>query len=966
MENQKQKYYIPTFAELGEEANKLIANDDPLKRHSHAHRLLHFSFALVFTCITIGFAAFFAGNPADGAGFDKITIKGEGEVFIIDEFGKKNEIIKETPVFAGETIATGKRSVATIAINETRAVYLNNETEIVLTAKNEIELKKGQIWVFSAEETFVATPQAKIRIENATGDFQINNNNYQITSWNHNLEIEFDLGNREKIKNFLLPLGSRIIFNGDQLKPDLARLRFSKLKKELKLHSAGITEWEEENIKKDKNIVFRLEEENFIASEVQSTLPGSYLAARSFFSLIPERKTVAEDDRLAAKTEEVFNYLAKGNFDQAKKILITKKFSEEQLAEMWQKTYIMSKKENFLKANHEIANIWLTIAVDKPELKNKLLRFSLALREDLLKLREPALLALEDEYFRNLWKSVNTAGSSTELMGHMEALFRMTEFYADRVDSDALKTNEWLNDFALVNEDPQAKDLLKLEIAQKNLTLTNVLMDAEQYLLAKEVIKNLQTRLALETIPEIFQIKEKILEEDRLINEKLAFVSANGSLNEEELAQKIKDRAKAEELLRELESDNVDTEESADLDDQKLLNSVRDRFAEMEITIIAHDVLDDSKNTFSIEKAILTNNVSFSAIYNRSNDSLSGIVFDGGKEYPGGIALSGVAWLAESVSESGEEVDGSLHAAATTEPIPEEQGLDSTVITLVKKVAQSKLAPLGLNIESRNITALSENEVRIKGATIGSKETKDLIEEITFDFNIENSSFRNITVSDYPAGEATVGDFVAKIKAAAEKQDTINLLIAEVEKVFKTLGLNFEMGKNVAVDYTKQTARFSKLQYSAKESDFVISGFYDISSGTFTAIAEENKKFTTLTNIKKEDFKMAIAAAYNANPELVMAETEAKAETAMIAELKAVFTKFSCEFTDFDLKPNTVSGIVGFANIKMPSYNLVIAGEYDSKNDIFLKITSADFETKTNLTFADFENQLFTELGTKE
>lgn len=953
---------------------------DAVNRHSSIHRFMHFSFAMVLAVITIAFSIFFSENSETQASENQMTAEIEGRAFVTDEFGESREIVSGSKVFTGEKIETVKRSNATITLFDKSEVRLAEESIIKIKNKNEIELLKGHAWVFAHNEKQLNMSKISFLLENASGDFVRKEKTFEVTSWRHNIETVMHFPDGES-KNFIIPIGSRVIMSDALIQPQIKKLRFSKLKKEVKMHNAELTDWEKTNIEKDKTSLFHIGEDYFIDIQSDESFSSNLLGLRQFLAVLPEKRQEVKKDNMETRKDDFFTYLQSQDMDMAKKILLNSRFSYDELLDLWQTTYYLSSDISYLRAHHEIEYLLLEEAQNDPEVTIAILRSSLSLMEDFIKQRNNELFIAEANYFRTLWSDFEYADLNSELSNHREVLFKIAQFYSDNITPTLLTTNEWINDLALANEDQENQALLKMEIAQKSLDLTDSLLNNKRYDLAKQAIDSSQVRFELETVPEMFGVKEKIMEQSDIINKKLAYLENNTSFNEGDFEKHLEDMEKAEQLLEELYKieKGEDQSESAEEKRTKLLASVRDEFAKEDITIISHDLQGDSENIFIIHRAILPNSHSLSGTYNKGNKSISGITFDNGVEYPGGVSLTQVTWLVDKLAETpGKEdnknknEDGStMHASANEEEASKE--VSSTLASLLKKVAKKKLDNSGITVETRDILPISSNKVRIKNATI-----ENYPEEITFIFNVDELVCTNIKIEDFELPDSDFEDLVKAAKQALSDREDIRNLQKAIEEDFGKLKFTYDIKKNIALDTKTNTARFSRISYENHKGIFVLSGIYDIDAKTFLTIAEEKKQLKPLNGVEMDDFSKEIFEAYiepekneeeastlslNENKDAQEVSRNIEEEKKALIELKKIFGLYECNHTRASFSISSVNKTITFGNVDLKRYGIKIAGKYDYKSDIFLKITSSVFGVREHITFDQLDGELFAKYG---
>lgn len=952
------------------DANRYQENE-AVEVHSSLHRFLHFSFGLIIAVITIGLAWFFGNNYSAKLSSEQIVLQKEGTVLVIDEFSNQQNVLKdEINIFPGDTIKTSAGSSALITLPDSSELRLKENTEIVLNTKNDIYVKEGQLWVFANENVKVEAQKSIFNLKDASFDLIVDST-FEATSWRHNVEMIVLLDNLNKTKEMFLPAGTRVMYSPDSLQSDLTLLRYSKVKKELRLHAATATSWERENLEKDKKAYLKIKDQLVANENYENPWMDKIFAFRKVFTFIPGKNDALQEKITNATTNNIFNNLKNQKINNAIDVLVSSNLSEEKLQDLWQKTYLLADNdEYFLELNHEVESLWLKkYSGDKNELQKYLLRASLNLIEDYIDSRDSDLLAIELADYKNLWSTYEGDNYSDELYMHREVFFRLALFYINRVDEDMLTMSEWLDDLALAKEPIKSIDLLKLEIAQNNLTLVESFMDNERYFLAKDVVENTRQRLSLQEVPEVFNVRAQILAKEDLLDQKLAFISETGSMNEEEFQRYLLEKEKEQELIKELTVEDKKEMTPEEIEEYKngLLAEVRDSFATQGITMISFDFQGESESVFTITKAILPTGKFFSASYNSLNQALSDIQFEDGTKYSAGIKLAQLVWLsnelfADNTDTSGDSTD--LHAAGddNAEEDTSYEPISATLTSLLRKTTQKYLEEYNITVEAKDITPISRNEVKVASAAI-----PDVSYTLSFEFNVDTKALNNIYLADIKISNTDLENLKTVALSAVDQQKEVDTLVKTTKNAFKSLNMQFELGKNMLIDTNTNTARFSNLNYSIDNQIFSISGIYQPENLIFMSIAEKDNKFSPLRNVRLTDFGESIKKAYEDKlAELTTQNTELKnqlKQEEMINAFVYILDSYDANYEKDKIIAYPDKDRVVFSQVYLNNFQVWIAGEYDAVNKIFTIITSASFEDKTNLTMDQLEADLSSTKG---
>ena len=847
-----------------------------VQRHSHTHRFLHFFFSLLSFALLLFLLSFF-NQQAQGS--DDLTVKiiSPQKISVTNEFGEKYDFNKSKEVFEGETFSTSIKSQAVINFPDKSELRLHERSRVkILSLKPnpEILLLRGQIWVFATSRIIIRMPKSMFIVEGSSADFVRNGSLFEIASFRHNLRCRLFLSDEDKnfITNFMLPVGNRVIFSPLQIKEELSLLRFSKLKKELKFHTASETDWDTQNLLRDRKILLKIEENYVTQAKTNTFFAENFLLFRAFknaLTFIPAKKEDLKQEKNEFLIKEILKNYFQGKSDQAQSILKKSNFQEDNFSNIWKQTFALSSYENFLKARWDLEEIWLqkiTQKEKKIELLKDFLIASFSLIEDFVKDRNEKFLKKEIAHLRKLLNSFEKYKYKNmlfEITIGREVISNLAKYFADRVSEDILQIYEWSNDISLMHEDSSTQDILRLEIAQSNLTLMEKFIKKERFLLAKKIIEQTDERLRLETMPEIFSIREKILSKKSLVNQKLAYVENEGQLNEESFQQFLKDQEKTDQLIEELELSQKNKQESEidtlAVSKEELFTQVREKFAENEITLVSFDFEEYSEDLFLIYKAVLSNGDSFSALYDLSKNSLSEIEFEDYGSLAGGVFLSEIVDLSRKFSgqnnneeESDENSDNDLYASADESKNTED--IDSALLMIIKQLAQKKLSEKNIKADLKDIKVITRDIVKISNAKI------DEIDHF-FDIkiNIKTDQCSDIKIDqEFDVPETNLASLYKAIISFINKKEQLDEFKKTVSSDFKILKIDFVFDENLQIDQTKKEANFSELIYSLKEKQYIISGQFDIKNKIFKTVSEKTGQFN-LENIESKDFETNIS-----------------------------------------------------------------------------------------------------------
>ena len=166
-------------------------------------------------------------------------------------------------IFTGTEIVSDENSYAELRIEDdiirldanTKIKYIENNFKDSKTARFIFELESGNLWVNSHNKIEIRTKNAILNTEKAMISYEYQNKSNKINVIIGNVDLNLLDNNSNPLISYVIPVKNKVQFFDSQIIPEYSKLKYSKLKKELKmtLLSKDILNnaWVSRNIKKD-------------------------------------------------------------------------------------------------------------------------------------------------------------------------------------------------------------------------------------------------------------------------------------------------------------------------------------------------------------------------------------------------------------------------------------------------------------------------------------------------------------------------------------------------------------------------------------------------------------------------------------------------------------------------------------------------------------------------------------------
>jgi hypothetical protein len=928
---------------------------------SSAHRWLQLSFAALIAAIGVIAAFFFGSSHEDTLGSITSQITGSNQVTVINELGVAGNAQNVRGLFGGETIKTSQNGEAVIHLFNNSELRLAKNTELILVNSEKepiIELISGKIWIFSNTPITVKVPRGNYLVNNASASFTSQGGNLEIASFRHNIQSKVYTKNAELIREFLLPVGIKIAYPSAKLQPSLAKLRYSKFRKELAFSKASMTDWEEAHLQNDKDLLLKLEEDRFQRlysyqgpSEL-SSLTDKTLDLLSFLKNNPSPTTAKKSQLLGSINSPSVN--------------IEGSFSDADYLEALQEIRLLPVNQESTIIRHKLEDLWLKSTNDQTSTLKSITEISLTELEKLIAANKEDLITKETARLMNNWRQLESQKHNgvllNDILSQKLVVFNLANHYPAKVTTEVLNLLDLLSDLALSQEEEKNHSLLRLEIAQTNLELTDHFIENHRYHLAKKVIEQTNERLKMEKVPEIYAIRDEIMSKKELVNMRIVFFEETGSLSEEEFHQFLEDQENSQKILNELEAMQAENlaESQKNLvvkNSEELNEEVRDNFTTAELVLVSFDFQENSTNKFIIHRGILESGEGFSGVYNLDNNALSEIEFDNGETLTGGVFLTELNSIAASFTESNSSTDNSPDSSQQ-----QEVQIDPNLKGLLKELAIRKLTENDITISQRNIEVVSRGQVLITNAQLPG-----VSEPISFTLNLDTLDCTNIAPENYQIPTCSLADLPTESATAIAAKEIFDELAQDLATSFSYADLGYELGQNTFINLEQKTARFSKLQVTVDNQQFIISGQFDLEKEIFTKIAEVEGKFNSLQRVPLRNFKVDILKASTKKQQEISQKKQAESDGPisslpqgdnlssedLIKKLSTIFALSNIEFTvdNFEAFPEEQKVI--FQNVTLADYQTKLSGEYDSKFNNFSRVSSSSFGILNNATLEE-------------
>jgi hypothetical protein len=667
-------------------------------------------------------------------------------------------------VSSGAMIRTGEAEFAEIRF-EKNSIRLNENTTIRVEKSNfylrdrylssqprmVIDLLEGSLWINAYDLITVKAKRAEADYFHSLGSVVYGEPLNRVMAVTGSAELRLLDENGEILNEFLLPIGNQVTFIDSQLTEDYRALRFSKLKKEMKM--APISE----EVKQEPWFISNSEEDETLKvtngirreySPVAYAIKKGWNQTAVYLMVSPEPRRDSAIKRLELMVGYILGYLEREqDLAEAKAVL-------DEVREIYGQRSDDPKVRSFM-TDAFFATQMATVGSPAYELKEFLLddvirregaetlRIYLADLRRYLSMDEVDQAAEIAGEWLTHWPVSRIMKDSDEFANQSKILKHTLLSYIDRVPIDLLSVFDetGVRQMDLATEISETR----LEVTQDRLDMARALVASYRYLAAKQYLKNSYLSLDIDSLDDSVASTKIFLEGGRLLAQRIEYAEevlrgAAAPIDETEFrvyfTQRTRDEALSDDLRSFLELGQEEQITSSKIE-PPAIQDVVNRFAQARISLDFQDIRRDAQApfTFHIENARLAERasdgslISFDGEYDYTSNSVSGVVTRD-KEYSSAYLLSDLVLILkrggsldteDPVTEN--DSDEVLSMLATDEEQIEAQRAQAIAQDVARKLAFSQLNEVGIVVPDVkfNIEIIDQfdlDEFRIKNANI--------------------------------------------------------------------------------------------------------------------------------------------------------------------------------------------------------------------------------------------------------
>ena len=726
-------------------------------------------------------------------------------------------------LISGTIISTGELDFAEVIL-ENNVLRLDENTEITLLENNFVEystfepamprlvlsISKGNVWVNAFDSIEIRAPRSSASFAHSVGSISYNEPINRLMVFTGSSDLNLIGKDGEVVNSYTVPLYNQITYLDTQIIDEYAKLRESKLKKELKMAPIASAvlenEWVIRNSEVDSNLMDL--RKKFVNSKLSYSIKSGYNTIRSIFTFIPQTKR-----KLAIeKTEVILGYLLggiqrDGNVEEAKLVLndlneaISGMPSDPLMKELLTGTFFAIG----------------SVKMDSPAelVKEELLKYMLSqdgpyvLRSYLTDLRVSLEeLRLDDaEEVASNWLAEWSKGLITknfeEFTKQAQMLHRTILTYSDRATNKLLAVLDESGQIRLDLSDDKEETLYVVTL--ERLEMASALVTNYRYIAAKQFLKDSYESLGIDKLGSNSQTAQIFTERARLIAQRIEYAeermhSASEAIDETDFAEYIQLKTR-DELLSENLKEYLGVGTEPEDSEVPSLGDVIDKFTMSRVIIIDSDIvaIKDSPFTFDILKARLIDRASdgsqitFSATYDYITNAVNNVMV-GSTPLKGNFGLDDLVVIigngktAEEI-KTGQETD--IYDLLGGGVEDEALRAQTTAQELAKQLVMSDLIKYGVQVSSMDkievLDALTLAKFNIAEAFIVNPEDSAKPLKIQFEYSSSSKKTSNIIMVDSgktvegevalsQLSQVITGDIIAK----KLKEEALEQFMAEV------------------------------------------------------------------------------------------------------------------------------------------------------------------------------------------
>lgn len=786
---------------------------------------------------------------------------------------------------SGTTIKTGELAFAEVTLGN-NIVRLDQNTEIELVENNTDEsllvfdLISGNIWVNAYDEIEVEMAQSETTFSHSIGMMTYAKplNRLMVISGSADLSLYNE--NDEYLADFFVPLNNQVTFVDSQLIPDYTLLKYSKLKKELKLASIASSVFEDEWVVRNLEVDNEYLAENLelVQNSFAYKIKDSYYKFLSYLTYVPATKEALYLNRVKLVLGYTLGEISEKNLKVDAKELVAymaklmEPLKESDMANEWvvKMYYAMGSysygspaylaKEQLLSHILEIEDSQ-ALRVYLADLRVSLTNFELDESEGVL-----------SGWFEH-WDGSRSATHPNEFEKQSKILHSIIVAHIEKVTSEILDIYDKVGEKKLLQYAESDDNEVRFAITEERLEIASGLVSSYRYLAAKQYLNSSYESLNIDEITTDVAAKEIFLEHANLLAQRIDYAEQQmhgsaSSIDESEFQEYLKMKERDDSISENLKA-FLETGEETGVAMVPEIDDVISKFSKARISVIEQDIAPDSDSSFVfnvksarlIDRALDGTSITFDAAYDYSSNAVNEVVVSGA-QFKGSFELNDLVAVLTQNSVNDEEGVEDISDLLLDE---NDEALRAQAVgqDLARQLVLNELNAYEIQIGGQdNIEIIDEvnlTRFKITNAYVDDPTNPRKPIEIYFEYNSTNkkaySVYRaetnQIISSEVMLSQLTstvLGDLYVEQEKAATMNEFLDLI--DSKKYYNIKEGNINIKSLNEIEFTEMS--FSNVPVS-------INGAYNSTNNIFIDL---NSELYSAENTSLEDYITILAGKY--------------------------------------------------------------------------------------------------------
>jgi|GEM_PF-4479979 len=809
-------------------------------------------------------AAFFWGTPESSFSSEAAFIEATAGSSTLEQDFSTQSLAAGASVIAapGMRIVTAESATAAIHFPAQEEVRIFPGSSVTVTATTPtpiLTLDTGEIWIHAQSGIQVHYKNYTFAPQYGAVHFTTQENTLRVTTWENSLPLQFRAADRKEF-SFMLPLLSTATLPQDATllgqSEQLAKLRFSKLQKELQITRAVATAQDRSELRQDQE-----SQESYAQSlRTDQTFSGNIAHFfRNILAFFPRTQAVLDQKNAEIIQAEFLAAAFAGDTNRIQEIAADV-HTAPYLRRLYGETLALEEFFPQKDLRQVLEKELQKTAANSAQFTREVLRNAFSALKKSLAEKQRSWTELELAYIQNTWRAFSQADSaSTALLPlERETLFHIFLEHPDQMTPELFAFLDFLDETEIKNA-PLGEELLtKLEVIQKQLFLAKALISSKTLALAQDIMKKAAEKLVQLQQSASTQISlENMVKQQENIALRIYACQFGTSCSDSEFSQWYQMKKLAacqlDKACTPLEfiawvqrliaagnfpADSLENPSSAPPQNSSPQNSfelAQETLDAAGITLISGTPREDG--LFQVTKALTAQNIEFSAALSLDNGYFQAIVLRTGQEISGPLSItsleSAIARTLAQEPQDPDPTDNDLNASI----------LDPSVGDFVIRTVQPELLDAGFVVLRTDMLAKSPTEVHVFAAKVGEDEIA-----VSFDYFFKKATnerlIRNVIFVDFPTltlTEIPLAEAAPKIEEMVAKEKNRAKTISMAQALFRQVGLEIAQ-TNITLTTNPAIVSFTELRDIPHERSF--SGEFNVEQQVFLILHDAERNWT--------------------------------------------------------------------------------------------------------------------------